>query len=132
MKQRWKSEKNSIYRNLNEYYENGNQLLRNRDNTAADTQNKAELYHLLAEESNFTHEIEYRLTVAYTVSICREHNVRVSLSRKYRHRLRTERDEFQVQQGHHLYTSSIILGQERNLVKVGFLTSYAALYDIIL
>jgi hypothetical protein len=39
--------KNPDYTNLNRYYENGNQLLGNRENTAVDTQIKDEL----AEES---------------------------------------------------------------------------------
>jgi hypothetical protein len=105
---------------LNEYYENGNQLLRNGDKTAVDTQNKDELHHLLAEESNCTQETECRPTLAENTTFM------------FLRRVNTGTVREQVPQGHHLYISSTILGQERNLDEVGFLTPYAGLYDIIL
>jgi hypothetical protein len=40
-------------------------------------------------------------------AVCREHKVRVSLSRTYRYRPRTEQDEFQVPQGHHSHIESL-------------------------
>jgi hypothetical protein len=40
-------------------------------------------------------------------------NICVSLSRKYRSRLQTEQDEFQVLRGHDLYVDYTVLGQRR-------------------
>jgi hypothetical protein len=50
------------------------------------------------------------------VAVCREHDVRGSLSHKYRYRPRTEQNEFQVQRMRRLYIDigGTILGQRRN------------------
>jgi hypothetical protein len=49
------------------------------------------------------------------MAVCRGHDVDASLPRKYRDRLQTKQDEFQVSQGHHLYTESTLLGQGWNV-----------------
>lgn len=46
------------------------------------------------------------------IAVCREHNIHVALSRKYRYHLWTQQDEFQVWQGHRLYIHCIILGKD--------------------
>jgi hypothetical protein len=66
------------------------------------------------------------------VAVCREHEVRVSLSRKHRYHPQTEQDEFQMRRGHHLYIDCIILvkdGNLRNLFRYFSLRRKFALYQ---
>jgi hypothetical protein len=55
-----------------------------------------------------------RFTAVSPLCSLQEEDVRISLSRQYSFRPRTEQVEFQVPRGHHTYIDCTILGQGRN------------------